>query len=199
MNILIADDEPVSRQVLDAVLAAQGHRVTSAVDGAEAWGLWQLSQPRVVVSDWLMPGLDGLELCRRVRGAAADRYTYFILLTARSGKENFRAAMDAGIDDFLTKPVDAEELAARLRVADRILGLREELSQLTGLLPICSYCKRIRTDAGEYRSLEGYIEQRSKAEFSHGICPECYARHVQPQIDQAGRGPSGAPGGSPVS
>lgn len=199
MNILIADDEPVSRQVLEAVLGARGHHVTPAVDGAEAWGLWQLSQQRVVVSDWLMPGLDGLELCRRVRGAAAERYTYFILLTARSGKENFRAAMDAGIDDFLTKPVDAEELAARLGAADRILGLREELSQLEGLLPICSYCKRIRTAAGEYRSLEGYIEQRSKAEFSHGICPECYARHVQPQIDRAGRGPSGAPGGPPVS
>ena len=92
--------------------------------------------------------------------------------------------MDAGIDDFLAKPVDREELAARLTVAERILGLREELHALEGLLPICSYCKRIRDADGGYGSLERYIEQRSGAEFSHGICPECYEKHVRPQLER---------------
>jgi len=91
--------------------------------------------------------------------------------------------MRAGADDFLTKPVDADQLGARLTVAERILGLRRELQQLEGLLPICAYCKRIRDDQENWSSLEGYIEKRSEAQFSHGICPECYAKHIQPQLD----------------
>lgn len=182
MKILVAEDEPVARQVLAATLTGLGHEVTLTADGADAWDAWLLSQSRVVISDWEMPTMDGLELCRRVRGRPAERYTYFILLTGRGGRESFFAAMDAGVDDFLTKPVNTDELAARLRVAERILGLREELSQLAGLLPICQYCKRIRDDAGTYGSLERYIEQRSRAAFSHGICPECYEKHVAPQL-----------------
>jgi phosphoserine phosphatase RsbU/P len=105
-----------------------------------------------------------------------------MLLTASGGRDNFLAAMEAGIDDFITKPVDPAELRARLTVAERILGLREELHALEGLLPICSYCKRIRNDRDEWSSLEGYIEKRSKAEFSHGICPDCYRKHLEPQL-----------------
>jgi DNA-binding response OmpR family regulator len=182
MKILIAEDEAVSRAKLLALLNAQGHDVTATEDGMEAWGAWQIAQPRVVVSDWAMPELDGLELCRRLRAHQADHYTYFILLTATGGRENFLAAMEAGIDDFITKPVDPEELRARLTVAQRILGLREELSALEGLLPICSYCKRIRNDRQEWSSLEGYIEKRSKAEFSHGVCPDCYKKHLEPHL-----------------
>jgi CheY-like chemotaxis protein len=184
MKILIAEDEPVSRSLLQATLKGLGHEVTAADDGLEAWGTWQIAQPRVVISDWQMPQLDGLEFCRKLRekGRGGDRYTYFILLTAASGKESRLAAMDAGIDDFLSKPVDVDELKARLRVAERILGLREELYALEGLLPICAYCKRIRNDQQQWSSLEGYIEKRSKAEFSHGICPDCYKKHVEPQF-----------------
>jgi DNA-binding response OmpR family regulator len=90
--------------------------------------------------------------------------------------------MDAGIDDFITKPVDADELKDRLRVAERILGLRERMYALEGLLPICSYCKRIRNDQEQWSSLEGFIERRSHAEFSHGICPDCYKLEVEPQL-----------------
>jgi CheY-like chemotaxis protein len=182
VNILVAEDDPVARQLLQAVLTAQGHAVTAAANGQDAWDVWQLSQQRVVVSDWMMPELDGLELCRRMRAAPAQPYTYFILGTTRSGRENFLAAMDAGVDDFITKPVAPDELKARLRVAERILGLREELLALEGLLPICSYCKRMRDAQGRWSSLERYIEQRSHAEFSHGVCPECYEKHLQPRI-----------------
>lgn len=176
MKILIAEDEPVSAKLLEATLKNLGHEVTKAANGAEAWDNWLIAQPGVVISDWQMPELEGVDLCRRIREKRGARYTYFILLTARGGRDSFRAAMEAGIDDFLTKPVDREELAARLQVAERILGLREELSALEGLLSICSYCKRIRDADGGYGSLERYIEQRSGAEFSHGICPECYER-----------------------
>jgi CheY-like chemotaxis protein len=182
VNILIAEDEPVSRQVLQSILGAAGHQVTAARDGAEALDAWRLTEARVVVSDWMMPALDGLDLCRRIREERRDRYTYYILLTGKSGKESYLAAMDAGVDDFITKPVDRDELVARLRVAERILGLRQRLDALEGLLPICSYCKRIRTGAEEWSALEGYIEQRSGAAFSHGICPDCFHRHVEPDL-----------------
>ena len=184
MNLLLAEDDAVARATLTAVLTAQGHRLTTVAGGSEAWDAWLISRSRVIISDWMMPEVDGLELCRRIRARRGDRYTYFILLTARTGKDNYLNAMNAGVDDFLTKPVDAEELAARLHVAERILGLREELHALEGLLPICSYCKRIRNDSGGWSSLEGYIEKRSQAEFSLGICPDCYTRHMQPQLDK---------------
>jgi DNA-binding response OmpR family regulator len=182
MNILIAEDDPVARQTIDAILTAAGHKTTVTSNGQEAWDMWLLSQHRVVISDWMMPQVDGLEFCLRVRARHDERYTYFILLTSKSGRESYLAAMEAGVDDFIVKPVDPEELRARLQVAQRILGLREELYALEGLLPICSYCKRIRNDAGRWDSLEGYIEARSTAQFSHGICPECYDKHVEPQF-----------------
>jgi CheY-like chemotaxis protein len=184
MNILIAEDEAVSRNILRSVLEAAGYRVTAAANGLEALDAWRIAESRVVISDWLMPELDGLDLCRRIREARQDRYTYYILLTGRSGKDSYLTAMDAGIDDFITKPVDADELKARLRVAERILGLRERIDALEGLLPICSYCKRIRDDKQTWNALEGYIEQRSGAEFSHGVCPDCYRKHLEPGLER---------------
>jgi sigma-B regulation protein RsbU (phosphoserine phosphatase) len=180
VNVLIAEDEPVSRQILQSILVGAGYQVTAAADGLEALDAWHLTEARIVISDWMMPEMDGLELCRRMRVERGARYTYYLLLTGRSGKESYLAAMDAGIDDFITKPVDADELKARLRVAERILGLRQRMDDLEGLLPICSYCKRIRNERDEWSGVERYIEQRSRAEFSHSICPDCYRRHVDP-------------------
>jgi phosphoserine phosphatase RsbU/P len=183
MVILLAEDDQVTRTTLAAILSAQGHDITEADDGIQAWGAWQLSAPRVVVADWLMPEMDGLDLCRKIRATLGRPYTYFILLTARQGRESYLEAMDAGVDDFITKPAGAPELGARLRVAERILGLREELLTLEGLLAVCSYCKRMRSaDGNTWSSLEGYIEQHSKAEFSHGVCPDCYEKHLRPQL-----------------
>lgn len=182
MVILLAEDDLVVRSTLAAILSAQGHEVTEAEDGSQAWGAWQLSAPRVVVADWQMPEMDGLELCRRIRATPGRPYTYFILQTVRHGRESYLEAMDAGIDDFITKPAGAHELVARLRVAERILGLREELLALEGLLAVCSYCKRMRNAEGGWGSLERYIEQHSNAEFSHGVCPECYEKHWKPQV-----------------
>lgn len=186
---LVVDDDPVVAATLKAVVSKAGYAVRVARDGSEAWQALQQAPVSVVISDWYMPAMDGLELCRRIRARPDEGYVYFILITAMGGKEQYDRGMDAGADDFITKPLNLDELRARLRVAARILGLRRELKRLEGLLPICSYCKRIQDGAGEWNSLEVYITERSDARFSHGICERCYETVIQPQLDSM----SGAP------
>ncbi|MEO8168910.1 MAG: response regulator, partial [bacterium] len=113
-----------------------------------------------------------------------DNYVSLIMLTTLTGKKNYLEGMDAGADDFLNKPVDMEELTVRLRVADRMHALRTEVKQLEGLLTICAYCKNIRDENNTWQQIEGYIAKRSEAEFSHGYCPECYEKHIVPQLLQ---------------
>lgn len=179
--LLVVDDDPVSAAKLAAVAQAGGYTVQTAADGAAAWALLKLSPFPVVISDWYMPEMDGVELCRLVRGLPPERYTYFILITAHGGKAQYLTGMEAGADDFITKPIDADELQARLKVAQRILGLRRELRALEGLLSVCSYCRKIQ-EGESWASLEQYIEKRSQAQFSHGICPDCYARVFEPTL-----------------
>ncbi len=183
ISVLVVDDDPVSSAQLGALAQAAGYRVRIAPNGREAWDLLKLARVPIVISDWYMPELDGPELCRRIRARPREPYVYFILVTSRGGKQQYLAGMEAGADDFIAKPVDPDELRARLTVAERILGLRRELQQLEVLLPICSYCKRIRNDNEEWKALEDYIEEHFETQFSHGICPDCYAKYVQPLID----------------
>jgi sigma-B regulation protein RsbU (phosphoserine phosphatase) len=182
--VLIVDDDPVTCAKLRALLAGSGFAVSVAADGREAWEMLQRTWIPVVISDWYMPQMDGVELCRQLRARPQEHYTYFILITSRGGKQQYLTGMEAGADDFITKPVDPDELRARITVAERILGLRQELQRLEGLLPICSYCKRIRDESGHWDPLEVYIEKRSEAQFSHGICSDCYTRVVEPQLDR---------------
>jgi len=179
MKILIAEDDPVTVQILHFTLLHYGHEVVTATDGQEAWEKFDADPLRVVVSDWMMPGIDGLNLCRKIRERPRTEYTYFILLTAvNTGRENLRHAMDAGIDDFLTKPVDREAILMRLRVAERILEYTTQIRQLKELIPICMYCKRIRDDTNYWDQLETYIHVHTGSNFSHGICPECFASQL---------------------
>jgi DNA-binding response OmpR family regulator len=186
---MIAEDDPVVRHFLRSVLTRLGHEVTDAHDGLEAWHLYQREYVPIVISDWLMPGLDGLDLCRSIRGGHHGKYTYVILVTALEGKSRYMEGMDAGADDFLTKPVDTEELAARLRVADRVLSLQEEVKHLRGLLSTCMYCKRIR-EGESWVPFETYISRRSEASFSHGVCPECLETRLKPELERARRPPA---------
>jgi len=184
MNLLLAEDDAIARLTLSAMLKGLGYEVTAAEDGAEAWGNLQVGHFPIVISDWQMPEIDGPELVRRMRARATDRYSYFLLITATGGKKRYLEGMDAGADDFITKPVDVDELRARLRAAERMLGLRRHVQQLEGLLPMCAYCKRIRDASERWESIERYVEQRSAAQFSHGYCPDCYEKHVRPQIEK---------------
>ncbi len=185
MKILAVEDDAVSRAVLRRALHRLNHDVIEAADGEQAWEKLQTEPVLVVVSDWMMPRSDGLDLCRRIRAGRGKDYTYFILLTSRDAtEENQRAAADAGVDDFLTKPLDLPELWTRLRVAERILGYTTQVRQLEELLPICSYCKKIRDDRNYWQQMEGYINERTGSEFSHSVCPDCYTSVIVPQLEE---------------
>lgn len=185
MKILAVEDDAVARAVLRQALKRLGHDAVEAKDGEEAWRKLEADPVRVVVSDWMMPEADGLELCRRIRSRTGADYIYFILLTSRDATEaNQSAAADAGVDDFLTKPLDVNELWTRLRVAERILKYTTQVRQLEEMLPICSYCKKIRDDQNYWQQLEGYISERTGSDFSHSVCPDCYKRVVLPELEE---------------
>jgi len=185
VKILAVEDDSVARAVLRQALRRLGHDVLEAGDGDAAWQIQQADPARVVVSDWMMPKSDGLELCRRIRKQTGVEYVYFILLTGRDAtSDNQKAAADAGVDDFLTKPLDFSELWMRLRVAERILTYTTQVRQLEQMLPICSYCKKIRDDQNYWQQIEGYISERTGSDFSHSVCPDCYTRVVIPELER---------------
>lgn len=183
MKILIAEDDDVSRLVLLTKLKKMGHEVVATEDGEAAWSSFMAQAPQLTITDWMMPKVDGLDLCRMIRAHVQQKYAYVIFLTALAGKKYYLEGMEAGADDFLNKPVDMDELTARLRVAERVLTLHTEVRQLEGLLPICSYCKKIRDDQNTWQPIEGYISNRTEAKFSHGACPSCIEKYVKPDME----------------
>ena len=186
MKILAIDDDPVAQLVLESALKSLGHEVVLAADGEAAWAVLTDRAVRMVVCDWWLPRLNGLELCRRLRARGAE-YVYFVLLTNQSAStENLDLAFAAGVDDFFTKPVQLRELKLRLHVAARILDFTSELHRLEALLPICGYCKKVRDDKEYWQEIETYLTQRTGARFSHGICPDCYDRIMVPQLKKLG-------------
>jgi CheY-like chemotaxis protein len=185
MKILVAEDDLISRKLLSKTLKQFGHTVMAFDNGAEAWAEFDATPVRVIVSDWLMPGIDGLDLCRKVRERPQTEYTYFILLTANvQGRDTYLEAMNAGIDDFLAKPLDRDEIWMRLKVAERILKYTTTINQLESMLPICSYCKKVRDDNNYWQQVETYLSNRTGTSFSHSICPTCYANKVKPELDK---------------
>jgi len=199
VRILIAEDDRVSRVLLDACLRKWGHEVQPVGDGTAALELLLRDDaPRLAIVDWMMPGIDGVEVCRRVRACPSDRPLYLILLTARAAREDIAHALGAGADDYVTKPFDPVELRARIGVGVRLVQLQQELAarvrdlekalahvdELHGVLPICSYCRRIRNEADSWGRLEEYVSAHFSARFSHGVCPECRKAVVEPQMEE---------------
>lgn len=197
MKILIAEDDEVSRRILELTLTASGHEVVTAQDGTEAWSLLEREDaPRLAILDWMMPGMDGTEVCRRVRKRQGTMPTYIILLTAKSGKSDIVEGLGAGANDYIVKPFDREELRARVHVgatvvelqqslAERVSQLEEALAQvkrLQGIVPICSYCKQVRNDQNYWQQVDCYVSEHSEAQFSHGVCPTCYEAVIMPQL-----------------
>lgn len=198
MKILIAEDDPVSRHVLTANLRNWGHEVVAVSNGLEAWqALQKVDAPHLAILDWMMPAMEGPEVCRRLRQSAREIETYVILLTARQGVAEVVKGIAAGADDYLTKPYHRDELCVRVQVGVRMIELQtkladrvgqleqalEQVKRLQGVIPICGYCKKIRDDQDYWQNVDSYIATHSEAEFSHGICPSCYAEIVKPQIE----------------
>jgi phosphoserine phosphatase RsbU/P len=199
MRILIADDSPVSCRLLEGTLKRWGHDVLVASDGLQAWEfLLRVDSPLLAVLDWVMPGLNGTDLCRRVHDKDLQPRPYLILLTANRGKENLLAGFASGADDYIVKPFDVDELRARINVGARVLSLQAGLAQrvrqlesaltqikhLQGLLPLCTCCKKPRLDPAYWRHVESYVARHADARFGHGLCPDCYHDVVQPALAQ---------------
>ncbi len=203
MNILVAEDDQISRLMLQGMLSEWGYNVIAVADGIEAWEVLQRDDaPRLAVLDWVMPGMDGIEVCRKVRERPAAEPSYLLLLTSRDAKADVVLGLQSGANDYLAKPYDRNELRARIEVGRTVLTLQQSLSarvreleaalaqvtQLQGLLPICAYCKKIRDDGNYWEQVEHYIARHADVRFSHGICPDCYRDVVGPQLVQLSLG-----------
>jgi sigma-B regulation protein RsbU (phosphoserine phosphatase) len=191
MKILIAEDEKISRKILEMTLIKASYEVVAVEDGLKALASIQEKVPDMLITDWMMPDLDGVELCRRVRAINLPSYVYIVFLTSLTQKENITQGLDAGADDYISKPFERTELLARVRAGERVIQLEKSLrqknkelsealvqvKQLKGLLPICMFCKKIRNDKNYWQQVEEYLAEHTEAGFSHSLCPECLEKH----------------------
>jgi sigma-B regulation protein RsbU (phosphoserine phosphatase) len=197
MRVLIADDDVILRRALEAHLARWGYEPEAYGDGASAWAALQRDDaPTLIMLDWQMPGVDGAELCRQIRLTPALCGAYVILLTGNTRQQDVVSGLESGADEYITKPFDWDELHARLRAGTRIVRLQQALTarvselqtalsnvrRLSGLVPICAHCKRIRDDRHYWQQIEEYVTERSEATFTHGICPPCRDTHFGPLL-----------------
>lgn len=188
MKLLIAEDEYTTRLTVQVVLEQWGYRVDSVEDGKAGWEILQKQDgPQIAILDWEMPGIDGLELCRKVKTLERRTPVYVILLTGRDAQVDILKGFDAGADDYITKPFDENELRARVRVAERLVCIQEELAisndelrtvldhveMLQGNFPICTRCMKIENYDGTWKTIEEYGKAQEDPRFSYTICPDC--------------------------
>ena len=155
-KILVADDDPVTRSVLEGLLSKRGYEVVTATDGVQAYGiLQQPDAPTLAIIDWVMPGLDGIELCRKLREEPKCAYTYIVMLSGRRDREDFLAGLEAGADDYIGKPFDIDDLHARMRAGQRLLAWNERVrnqanhDELTGLLNRSAITEALRRELAQ--------------------------------------------------
>ena len=205
-RVLVIDDDASLRFTLEAVLSDAGLVVEACDGGASGLAAFEAHGADVVLTDLAMPEMDGMQVLERMR--ASDPSVPVLMLTAHGSERVAVSAMKAGAFDYIPKPFDPDELYARIQTGVRILTLQQSLAdrvrdlevaltnvkQLQGLLPMCSYCKCIRNDQNYWMQLEHYLTAHSDAQFSHGICPGCFAGIVEPQL-QALRKGTGQPAG----
>ena len=197
MRILIAEDDFTSRIMLTAVLKKCGHEVEETTNGLEALSeLQKPDAPKLAILDWMMPDMDGLEVVRRIRAIQSPQPPYLIMLTTKGDKADIIMGLDAGADDYLSKPFDFGELRARVEAGSRMIELQaaladkidelhlalDQIKTLRGIVPICMSCKKIRDDKGFWNQVEIYVRDHTEAQFSHGLCPDC-AKTMYPDVD----------------
>lgn len=164
--ILIVDDNQENRQVLGSLLIRSGYEVGVASDGHKALEFVKNEPPDLILLDILMPGMDGFDVCMKLKADLLTKHIPVIFLTAKTSTEDIVKGFKVGGVDYVTKPFKGEELLARV-------NMHIEMKILRGLLPICSSCKSIRDDQGYWHSIEEYIDSHSDALLSHGICDGC--------------------------
>ncbi len=187
-RVLVAEDDERSRNGLVRLLQRDGYDVSVASDGQGAIDiLLAPNPPQIALLDWEMPRLDGIHVCWAVRSIPANPYTYIIMVTAKAEASDALAAFAAGVDDFLSKPMDSLQLLARLRCGERVLGLEkrcaeriaelrtalDEVSKLRRLLPICKYCNKVRDNNNCWHESSDYICENQAHDFSDVICQDC--------------------------
>jgi phosphoserine phosphatase RsbU/P len=205
MTVLVADDLDVNRKLLRSLLTVDGYEVIEASNGFDALRILQAATgPMVGLIDWEMPQMEGIEVCRQTRTIPSAPPLYLILLTVRDSKQDIVAGLQGGANDYITKPFDKTELLARVSIGRQMVQLQQALTervaelkealinvkQLGGLLPICSYCKKIRDDQNYWQQVEAYVGKHSEAKFSHSICPQCYEDIIKPQMVKLGVDPN---------
>ena len=202
MRILVAEDDAVTRKLLESTLGRLGLDVITAADGNAAWNALETLKgkdaPELAVLDWMMPGLEGIQILRRLRTTPGFELLYVILLTSRTDKEDVAYGLAAGANDYIAKPFDPSELEARVRVGERMVKLQRSLAarvaelevalahvqRLQGLLPICSYCKKVRNEADYWEQVDSYLTSHSDIRITHGICPQCLETMMK-ELDEA--------------
>ena len=197
-----SEDDAVTRKLLESTLSRLRLDVIAVADGNAAWNALETLKgkdaPELAVLDWMMPGLEGIEILRRVRTTPGFELLYVILLTSRTDKEDVAYGLAAGANDYIAKPFDPVELEARVRVGERMVKLQRSLAarvaeleaalahvqRLQGLLPICSYCKKVRNETNYWEQVDSYLTSHSDVELTHGICPTCMETMMK-QLDEA--------------
>ena len=202
MRILVAEDDAVTRKLLESTLGRLRLDVIAVADGNAAWNALETLKgkdaPELALLDWMMPGLEGIQILRRLRTTPGFELLYVILLTSRTDKEDVAYGLAAGANDYIAKPFDPSELEARVRVGERMVKLQRSLAarvaelevalahvqRLQGLLPICSYCKKVRNEANYWEQVDSYLTSHSDVQLTHGICPTCMETMMK-QLDEA--------------
>jgi len=203
MKILIADDELVSRTLLEDYLRYWGYVPVPVGHGKEALEVLKgPDAPPIAILDWMMPYLSGPEVCQAVQALKQATPPYLILVTSKADKRDIVRGLQAGAQDYVTKPYDTSELQARVDVGRRMVQLQQllgqriaeleeatrQIRQLRGLLPICCRCKKVRDDDGYWSEVETYISGHTDTKFSHSFCPDCYQMAISEFTQQASRG-----------
>ena len=185
MKILVADDDPTLRMIVKGGLRAGGHEVVACETGAEALEELKTTHYPIVITDWMMPGLDGLQLTHLIRHTPREQYTYVIMLTGKTKREDYYKALKTGVDAFLPKPLDGPMLEAQVAIGVRIVGLQEHAQRLESIMTVCSHCKRVK-DKGNWIDLERFVAEAFKVKPSHGYCPQCFEEKVVPEMRKLG-------------
>ena len=185
--VLVVDDVNLNLKVVGKLLSKNGYKVSAAPTGKKALNLLKKIEPDLILLDIMMPGIDGFEVCEKIKNKEKTQDIPVIFLTGKNEEEDIAKGFAAGGVDYITKPFNKSELLARVnshvelkKSKEKLQALNEELQEkldkiqkLKGLVPICANCKKIRDDSGYWQEVEGYISDHSETEFSHGLCPDC--------------------------